>query len=117
MSYWSSDVCSSDLCSTLKQHAPTLANGERLLVRPPYHRLAENLDFPFIGNLKANDRTHQHGFARARPADHTQTPSPAHVEIQLFMHDLIAKPLAQAAPTDPPTISDQMSFLQGKIGD
>src|SRR3546814_8999162 len=114
ISDWSSDVCSSDLrhfnifchgqrrkqCSTLKQHAPPLANGERLLVRPPYHRLAENLDFPFIGNLKANDRTHQHGFARARSADHTQNLSPAHVEIQMFMHDLIAKTVAQAAHTD-----------------
>src|SRR3546814_20174113 len=56
--------------------------------------------FPLIGNLKANDRTHQHRFARARSADHTQNLSPAHVEIQMFMHDLIAKTVAQAAHTD-----------------
>src|SRR3546814_7514393 len=56
--------------------------------------------FPLIGNLKANDRTHQHRFARARSADHTQNLSPAHVEIQMFMHDLIAKTVAQTAHTD-----------------
>src|SRR3546814_7118634 len=68
-----------------------------MIRRPPRSTRTDTL-FPYTTLFRS--RTHQHGFARARSADHTQNLSPAHVEIQMFMHDLIAKTVAQAAHTD-----------------
>jgi len=83
--------------AALKQHAPTLADRQRLIVGTADHRFAKDVDFPLVRGLKADDRPHQHRFAGARPADNAHDLALAHVKVQPVMHHLIAKTVAYAA--------------------
>ncbi len=58
------------------------------------------MDFAFFGCLKADDRPHQHRFARAGAADDAQYFALADVEVEIFVDDLIAEAVLEPSHGD-----------------
>jgi len=61
---------------------------------------AEHLDPPLVGGAQADDRTHQHRLAGARPADHAEDLAGPHVQVQAFVDHLRAEAVGQPAHAD-----------------
>src|SRR5690606_35997293 len=67
--------------------------------------LAQHLDLPGVGPVQPDDGAHQHRLAAARPPDHTDDLAGAHVQVQAFVHHLLAETVLQPADAD-----DRLAF-------
>ena len=61
---------------------------------------AQHLDFPGVRPAQADDRTHQHRLAAARTTHNAEHLAAAHVEVQAFVHDLLAEAVLEPAHAD-----------------
>ena len=78
----------------LEQHADLAAQPFRGCARRAGHRFAIDRDGPGVGLHQAEDAFEQHGFARARAADHHQRFAGCDLQIEAVEHDLAAEAIS-----------------------
>src|SRR5690606_6570716 len=86
--------------AALEQDAPAAAHRGFLVGLGADGVLAEHADLPFVGDLQADDRAHQHRLAGAGTADDAEDFAAPHLERQVLVDHLRAEAVAQPFDLD-----------------
>src|SRR5688572_27340560 len=86
--------------AVLEQHAGAALDMQAILAILRSRVDTEHFDLAGVGRAQAEDRAHQYRLAGAGATDHAEDLAAAHLQVEAFVHDLLAESVVEAAHAD-----------------